>query len=113
LVLLGATIGSGIWLTRSGRPYSGAVFNTHKLVAVAAVVFSYTVVRGLVRQSGMRAGVLALAVIAGLLAVALFATGGLLGAGKAAGGVVLMVHRVAPALVAVATGAVSYLLVRT
>lgn len=30
---------SGFWLSRSGKPYNGIVFNIHKLIALVAVVF--------------------------------------------------------------------------
>jgi hypothetical protein len=29
---------SGFWLSRSGKPYNGIIFNIHKLIALTAVV---------------------------------------------------------------------------
>jgi hypothetical protein len=37
-LLLLATIPSGIWLSRKGKPYNTGIFTIHKLIAVAAVV---------------------------------------------------------------------------
>jgi hypothetical protein len=77
------------------------------------VVFTAVVVRGLLREAGMRPGAAVSAVAAALLVVALLATGGLLAAGKFGGGLPLSVHRVAPALLVVATAALLYVMTRS
>jgi hypothetical protein len=113
VLLYCAMLGSGVWLTRSGRPYNMLIVNVHKLIALAAVVFTAVVVRGLLREAGMRPGAAVFAVAAALLVVALLATCGLLATGKLGGGLALSVHRVAPALLVVATAALLYVLVRS
>jgi hypothetical protein len=68
--LLVATVvifGSGVWFTRAGRPYGVALQTVHKLVALA-----------------------------GLFAVATFASGGVVSASETAPVWVLWLHRVAP-----------------
>ncbi len=100
---------TGIWLTRTGRPYSSLIFNVHKLVALAAVVVTVVVVRNLLKQASPNTVVLLLAVLAAGATVCLFATGGLLGAGKTAA-LYLTVHRAAPVVAVASATALAYLL---
>ena len=34
------TIGTGIWLSNSGKPYNTLIFNIHKLIALGTVIFT-------------------------------------------------------------------------
>jgi len=112
VLLYCAMLGSGVWLTRSGRPYNALILNVHKLLALAAVIFTALVVRGLLRKDGMRPGAAVFAAAAGLVVLALLASCGLLSSGRAGAGLALTVHRVAPALLVVSTAALLYVLLR-
>jgi hypothetical protein len=39
-ILLLATIGFGFWVSHRGRPYNDLLFNLHKLLALAGLVFT-------------------------------------------------------------------------
>ncbi len=92
----------GLGLSRLGRPYPGWLFNFHKLVALAGVVFG-------VWQLAQRWQAASLAwlwwfglVCAGLAILALFASGALLSIGKFDYSRLKLIHRVAPGLLVLA-----------
>lgn len=90
--------GSGFWLTRAGRPYNGALFTIHKLIALAAVVFLAVTIYRLGRPAGLGGGQLAAVIGAGLCFVALIVTGGLLSALKVPPPATRVVHHILPYL---------------
>jgi hypothetical protein len=75
LVLLLATTGMGFWVRRTGKPYSPALFNIHKLLALAGVVLVLLwVIRSeLLNSLSLLVGGVLIAAAAGVLS--LFATG--------------------------------------
>lgn len=94
LVAAVVIFGSGVSLTRAGRPYGVALQTVHKLVALAAVV-----VVGVMAYQASRAGALStlestVVRLAGLFAVATFASGGVVSASETAPVWVLWLHRV-------------------
>lgn len=103
------TLAFGFWLSKIGKPYNGALFNIHKLIALGAVVFAVIQISktGL---SGLPLLVAAL-IVAGLCVVALFASGALMSIGKLDYALTLTVHRVALAVLVVAAGMIGYLLI--
>lgn len=109
--LLVLTYALGFWLTALGRPYQGALFNAHKLVALAAVVLAARATYLAVRPAETHAAVSALAVIAVACVVALFATGALMSAGTAEHGPLLAVHRIVALVLPLATAPLVALLV--
>ncbi|MHB1341324.1 MAG: hypothetical protein ACYC77_09140 [Coriobacteriia bacterium] len=86
--------GSGIWLTRAGRPYSIGPLTVHKLVDLAAVVVIGMAVYQAHRASPLSALEWAVAGAAAVLTVAVFATGGVLSATENAPAWTLWLHRV-------------------
>ena len=103
---------SGVWLTRSGKPYSGILLTIHKLISLAGVVLL-----ALVFRQGSRAGRLsptevAAIAVTGLLLVATIVTGALVSTDKPMPQAVLMAHRIAPFLGAIATAATLYIVLR-
>ena len=110
-ILFLLTLGSGVWLSHSGKPFNTAIFTLHKLIALATVVIIAVSVNDLHRMADMRA-ILVPAVIAasGLLFLALFVTGALLSLGKPASEAILRVHQVAPLLALVSSSTAIYLL---
>ena len=85
---------TGIWLTLAGRPYGVALQTVHKLVALAgAILFGMLVYRrAQLDPLGPRA--LGLLVVSALLAIAGFASGGVVSAMSDAPVWVLWLHRV-------------------
>jgi hypothetical protein len=82
VILFLLTLGFGFWLSRSGRPYNGLLFNIHKLVALASVVAISVRIYHTLGSSGIQALPAAFIILLGLCVLALFVTGALLSAGK-------------------------------
>ena len=101
---LALTLALGFALSLVGKPYNGLLFNTHKLVALGAVVaIAFEAARWL-RSGNAPAGTAILLAGAALLVIALFASGALLSLGKLEYTAMLMTHRAAlAALVAALT----------
>jgi hypothetical protein len=104
------TLGSGFWLSRSGKPLNTIIFTIHKLIALATVVFTVSLMYGLLKTSDSKIAALTLMIISGLLVITLFVTGALLSTGKPANNLVLTAHKIMPYLAAVSTAATIYLL---
>ena len=79
------TLVFGVWLSLSGRPYNSIVFNIHKLIVI-------------------------LIIIAGICVAALFASGGFMSIGNLNQQNMLTIHRIALALVIIASAMTVYLL---
>ena len=102
-------LGTGVWLTCSGRPFNTVLLAVHKLVALAVVA-----ILGVLAYRAADAALLStadwiLVISAGLLCLASFASGGVVSATEAAPAWVLWVHRIGTWF---AAGAVGLCLVR-
>lgn len=105
------TLLSGVWLTLSGRPLNTLLLTAHKLAALAAIVLTGIAVYRLLQSPGQRALIeTGMVILAGLLFLALIASGGLLSLDKPAPRFVLTIHQVAPLLGLAAAAAAVYLL---
>jgi len=102
-------IGTGVWLTRSGWPFGTVLLNTHKLIALAAVIFLGVLVYRAANVAPLSATDWAVVVAAGLLCAASFASGGVVSAIQSAPAWVSWVHRIGTWF---AVGAVGLCLVR-
>ena len=109
ILLFILTLAFGFWLSKVGKPYNGALFNIHKLIALGAVIFAVIQIS----KTGVSGSpfLLVTLVAAGLCAVALFASGALMSIGKLDYALTLTVHRVALAVLVVAAGMIGYLLI--
>jgi hypothetical protein len=105
-------IGTGIWLSNSGRPLSTLFITVHKLVALATVVLTSMLFWRLLKHIQVGAPLIGLMIASPVFVIALFATGALLSTGKPANNLLLMIHRIAPVLLALSTGAEAYLLIK-
>jgi hypothetical protein len=108
LLLFILTLAFGFWLSKVGKPYNGALFNIHKLIALGAVVLAVIQIS----KAGAAGSPLLIAalILAGLCAVALFASGALMSIGKLDYALTLTIHRVALAVLVIASGTAMYLL---
>jgi hypothetical protein len=104
------TVASGVWLSRSGKPLKPAIFTVHKLIALGAVIAAAFQTYPVLRGTEIQAIVIALIILIGLCAVALFATGALMSMNRPTYDALLTIHKVAPLLAFVAGAAVIYLL---
>ena len=89
------TLAFGFWLSRSGRPYNGLLFNIHKLLALAAVIVTGVQLVGILKGADLPALSIALLALAALCAVGLFVSGALMSAGKLDHALLHTIHRVA------------------
>jgi hypothetical protein len=100
---------SGIWLSRSGKPYHMIILNVHKLISLAAVVFLVITTYRMHQAANLGAMGLTAGVVTGLLFVGTIITGGLLSTGKPMPGAILAMHRITPVLTVLSTAATLYL----
>ena len=106
------TLTFGLWVSYSGKPYNGILFNIHKLIALGAVIVTIIQLSKMLSSADSMALITVLLVLAGVCIVALFATGALMSMGKLNYDVTLTVHKIAPVVMALAMALVVYLLGR-
>jgi predicted small integral membrane protein len=104
--------GTGVWLTRTGRPYDTALTTVHKLVDAAAVIVIGVMTYQAQRSSPLTALEWTVIVAAAVLTIALFATGGVASAIETPPTWVLALHRVAPWLAGILAIAAVHMLGR-
>jgi len=113
------TLISGLWLSRSGKPFNGMIFTMHKLIALGTVIVIGMNLYHLYRAVEARTlVVLSVIVASGLLFLALFVSGALLslidGAllslERPAPEAILKVHQIAPLLALASSTVTLYLL---
>ncbi len=99
------TLAFGFWLSRSGRPYNGLLFNIHKLTALAAVIVTVVQFVRIFKGANLPALSIALFALAALCVVALFVSGALMSAGKLDHALLHTTHRFAIAVLVIALSA--------
>jgi len=102
------TLVFGFWLSHAGKPYNGILFNIHKLIALGCVVLA-----GIQFSKTFRAPdwqLVVLLIVLALCVIALFASGGLMSAGKLNYVVMVTIHRVALGLAVLSLAAALFLL---
>jgi hypothetical protein len=104
------TLVLGVWLSYSGKPYNGILFNIHKLIALGAVVITGMQVYKLLQETQIDTLLIVLVILTGLWVVTLFATGAMMSAGKLDYKMMLTLHKVMPFLTAVTMALTIYLL---
>ncbi len=109
-VLSLCTLFSGIWLSNSGKPINGIIFNIHKLIALATVLLLAVTVFQSRAGIGPQVLIWAAIIVTGLLFLALFITGALLSIIQPTNRVILTIHSIVPLLVVVFTVLTIYLM---
>jgi hypothetical protein len=104
------TLVFGFWLSRRGEPYNGLLFNVHKLIASAAVVFAGLAVYQALQVMKAATLILVLFLVAALGVVALFVSGALMSAEKGEFRTMKLIHNVSPIILVIAMGYGAYLL---
>lgn len=111
-VLFLFTLVFGFWLSASGKPYHGLLFNVHKLIALGCVVLAI-VQLSKIFKAGDATLWLTLLLVAGVLSIlALFVSGALMSAGKLDYASMLAIHRIAPIVLFLAASGVLAILQR-
>ncbi len=103
-ILLVLTLAFGFWLSSAGKPYNGILFNIHKLIALGGVVYAGWQFAQLLKTADSPALLPVILVVAVLGVITIFASGGLLSAGKLDYALVLTIHRIAPVVLVVGLG---------
>ncbi len=93
----------GFWLSRSGKPYSVAIFTVHKLIALGLAVYLGITIYKTHQLSPLSAGQIAAVLVMALCFLSLVVTGGLLSIEKPMPAVVSAFHRVLPYLTVLST----------
>jgi hypothetical protein len=103
----------GIWLNRSGKPYSTLVLTVHKLVGLGLGVLLAAIVYQTHQVAPLGGLEIAVIVVTGLFFVGTVAADGLLSIDKPAPAFVATLHLVVPILTVLSTGGTLYLLPRS
>lgn len=109
-ILLLLTMGFGVWVSLTGKPYNGLLFNLHKLIALATLVFLVIRLAAVLKSAPAHAAVMALLIFAAVCVLALFVTGALMSIGIPQYQLVLTVHRIGLVLLPMAMAGALYLL---
>ncbi len=112
IILFVLTVAAGFWVTKTGKPYNTGIFTLHKLLA-AAVVLAAIAIAKFLKIAPAQPVIIALIVLAALSIIALFATGALMSIQKTVGSAWLLIHRVAPFVLAGSSISAILLLVKT
>ena len=105
------TIVSGVWLSNSGKPLNTIIFTIHKLIALAAVIFTAIVIHNLLNIVGVENVILILIMVTGLFVLTLFLSGALLSLGKTVNDILLTIHKVITILTVISIAVIMYLFV--
>jgi hypothetical protein len=111
-ILLLLTLAFGFWLSSSGKPYNGLLFNIHKLIALGLVILSSIQIYRVLRVDEIQPLLILIIVLAVLCAAALFVSGALLSSGTPFESPMLTIHRIAPVLLTISLAVLIYLLSR-
>ncbi len=101
---------AGFWMSKQGKPYNAIIFNVHKLVALAVVVFLFFIFRDLLKQGEASSIAIVLLVILGLSIVALFVTGALMSGEKPLDKMLQLAHRISTATMIISIALSIYVL---
>ena len=105
-------VGTGIWLSRSGKPLNAAIMAVHKIVALVSAVILVVAVYQLARAAEAGPPEWGALAATGLLFLLLGGSGAVLSFDKPVPAVVRLLHKVAPLLAALAAAGTIYLLAR-
>lgn len=103
---------SGIWLSRSGKPYGTLLFTVHKLVGLALGIWLAVTVYQTHQVAPLGALEITAVAVTVLLFVGTVAAGGLLSIDRPVPAFVGTLHLVVPLLTVLSTGGTLYLLLR-
>lgn len=111
IILFLLTIAAGFWVSKTGKPYNTAIFTLHKLLALAAVVLAVIALAGLLKTTPTQTLIIVLIGLAVLSVITLFATGALMSIQKTVNHTWLLIHRIAPFVLAGSTFSVIWFLI--
>ena len=101
---------SGLWLSRSGKPFNSVVLAIHKLVSLAAGVFLVVTIYQTNQVAALSGGGLFAGVVTGLLFLGTVIAGGVLSTDKPVPASISRKHRITPFLTVLSTVVTLYFL---
>jgi hypothetical protein len=101
---------SGIWLSKSGKPFNVIILTIHKLISLAAVVFLVITIYQINQVAKLSAIESIVSVVTGLLFLGTIISGGLLSTDKPMPAAILTMHQITPFLTVLSTAVTLYLL---
>jgi hypothetical protein len=107
------TLVFGCWLSRSGKPYNGILFNIHKLIALGVVILAVIQIYSLLKGSQLQTMLVVSLIITGICVVALFASGAFMSIGNLNYQIMKTIHNVAPVLLVIVMALTIYLFARS
>ncbi len=102
-------LATGVWLTRSGKPYGAVLLNVHKLVDLAAVIVIGIAIYGANGTAPFSAAEWLVVVATAVLVVAAFASGGVISGMQQPPVAVVWVHRIGSFAAVLLAAASTYL----
>ncbi len=111
-VLFIIAVGSGIVLTKLGKPYQTGIFTVHKLVALGMVVLSIILIKKLLQSADAGTVLVLLIILAAVSILALFVTGAFMSLDKGLYGLLKTLHAIAPIASIASLGVVVYMLLK-
>ena len=109
-LLIAISVGSGIWLSKMGRPLKTAIFTLHKLVSVTAITLTGTVIYQLQKTTEEDKTEILFMAATGLFFVFAFVTGALLSFERPVNKIILFIHRLSPLFIVVSSVMTVYFL---
>jgi hypothetical protein len=107
-ILYVITVGFGLWVNRIGRPYNGALFNIHKLVALGAVVLAGVRIIKMDPFVEFSQMVIILISVAVVGVVSMFVTGAVMSIREGETKIPLLVHQIGLIIITISMGLAVY-----
>ncbi len=104
---------SGIWLSRSGAPYSTLILAIHKFITLAAIIFFARMIYQIHQADALNIIEFTAVACTGLFLLGTIISGGLLSTGKPMPAVIVSAHQIIPFLTVFSTAIMLYVLLRT
>lgn len=110
ILMFVAIIGTGFWMSSSGKPFNTAIFTLHKLISLAALAIMIVVTVKTSKASGLNGYALTGVIATGFLFLGTMVTGGMLSVDKVMPSIVLRLHQILPFVTTISSGLTLFLL---
>lgn len=100
----------GIWLSRLGKPYNVVIFAFHKIIGVAAIIFTVITVYNLQKPVDLSPVEMIIIIVTGMLLITTFVSGALLSIEKISIDFMQPLHKIFSIAATVFTAVAIYLL---
>jgi len=104
-----SAIASGIWLSKLGQPYKPLAFNIHKLLSVAFIIYSFILIKNIIKSVPGTNLLWILIGLCAVFAVILIITGGILSVNQNAKTYILILHKITRSLILISLSSWFYL----